>query len=188
MSILILDNYDSFTYNLVHLVEQFTDDFEVHRNDKISLSSVDKFDKILISPGPGLPKNAGILPVLLEKYSTSKSILGICLGMQAIVEHFGGRLYNLPNVMHGVSEETVINTKDPLFTEIPKKFACGRYHSWGVKVNELPPDLILLAEDKYDIAMAIKHATLPIKGIQFHPESILTPKGKQLIRNWILIS
>jgi anthranilate synthase component 2 len=186
MKILVLDNYDSFTYNLVHYLEKVGDaEIEVHRNDKISLKDVDKFDKILLSPGPGIPSEAGILLDVIKTYASSKSILGVCLGQQAIAEAFGGSLNNLSEVFHGVSTPIEIIAEDSLFKNIPKKLNVGRYHSWAVNKNDLPKELEVTAVDEQGNIMALKHKTYDVKGVQFHPESVLTEHGLQMIENWI---
>ncbi len=186
MKILVLDNYDSFTYNLVHYIEQCTDAvIEVHRNDQISLKEVAHFDKILLSPGPGIPSEAGILLDVIKTYSSSKSILGVCLGSQAIAETFGGTLTNLEEVFHGVALPAQIIIEDSIFKNIPKKLLVGRYHSWIVNKNDLPKDLEITCVDESDNIMALRHKKLDVRGVQFHPESILTEHGLQLIKNWL---
>lgn len=186
MKILVLDNYDSFTYNLVHYLERVSDaSIEVHRNDKITLKEIEKFDKILLSPGPGIPSEAGILLDVIKTYASSKSILGVCLGQQAIAEAFGGSLSNLSEVFHGVSTPIEIITEDSLFKNIPKKLNVGRYHSWAVNKDNLPSDLVVTAVDEQGSIMALKHETYDVKGVQFHPESVLTEHGLQMIENWI---
>jgi anthranilate synthase component 2 len=189
MKILVLDNYDSFTYNLVHLLKELGvgNDIEVHRNDKITLEEVGKFDKILLSPGPGLPSEAGIMPELIKKYASSKSILGICLGHQGISEIFGAKLENMKEVLHGVATKAFIqNQQEKLFRNIPSEIKTCRYHSWTV-VPESVPDHILevTAIDEYGKVMAIRHRDYDVKGLQFHPESILTEHGKEMIKNWL---
>lgn len=186
MMILVLDNYDSFTYNLVHYLEKVSDAIiEVHRNDKISLKDVNQFDKILLSPGPGIPSEAGILLEVIKTYASSKSILGVCLGQQAIAEAFGGSLNNLKDVFHGVATPIDIIGEDSLFKNIPKKFNVGRYHSWAVNKNDLPNELEVTAVDEQGSIMALKHKTYDVKGVQFHPESVLTEHGLQMIENWV---
>lgn len=187
MRVLIIDNYDSFTYNLVHQVEQFVSDFEVHRNDAISLEAAGQFDKILLSPGPGLPNDAGIMPALISKYSETKSILGICLGMQGIAEAFGGTLYNMPEVRHGeITKCSISDNKAPLFQGIASPFEVGHYHSWAVQAAGLPDCLIPTAVDEDGTLMALRHRTLDVRGVQFHPESVMTPQGLKMIGNWVL--
>lgn len=189
MKILVLDNYDSFVYNLVHLIYElgFEEKTEVHRNDKISLEEVEQFDKILLSPGPGLPKDAGIMPELIQKYAATKSILGVCLGHQAIAEAFGAELINLPKVLHGVSSNTTLQvTDDSFFSEIPESFQICHYHSWSVKPGTLKSPLELTALDDEGNIMALRHQEYSIRGVQFHPESILTENGKEMMLNWLL--
>ena len=186
MKILVFDNYDSFTYNLVHLVEKVCDyKIDVFRNDKISLLEINKYDKILLSPGPGLPNEAGILLDVIKIYASTKSIMGVCLGLQAIGEVFGAKLKNLDNVYHGIATPVQIIKEDNLFNDCPKEFKAGRYHSWVVDTNGLPDcfDVTSIDEDKN--IMAMKHKTYNVKGVQFHPESILSEYGEQIIRNWI---
>jgi anthranilate synthase component 2 len=185
--ILILDNYDSFTYNLVHLVEKVGNSIlEVFRNDKISLEDAGMYDKILLSPGPGLPLEAGIMPQIVEKYSPTKSILGVCLGHQCIGEVFGGKLYNLPVPVHGkASEITISKPQDYLFSGLPKNLKVARYHSWVVDKNNIPDCIEITATDKDSVVMALSHKTYDVKGVQFHPESIMTEYGQELIANWI---
>jgi anthranilate synthase component 2 len=186
MKILVLDNYDSFTYNLVHYLEKATDAvIEVHRNDKISLKEIERFDKILLSPGPGIPSEAGILLDIIKKYASKKSILGICLGQQAIAEAFGGSLINLEEVFHGVATPINIIANDYIFKNIPEKLNVGRYHSWVVNKNDLPNELEITAADKFGNIMALRHKTLNVRGVQFHPESILTEYGFDIIANWL---
>ena len=186
MKLLILDNYDSFTYNLVHLIEKVSPiSFEVIRNDKIQLNDVDRFDKILLSPGPGLPKNAGIMPELITKYSASKNIFGVCLGLQAIGEAFGGTLKNLEEVAHGLSTPIKIIDKDILFKNCPVNFKVGRYHSWVLDELTLPSTLKVTAIDVKGNVMAIKHETLNVRAVQFHPESILSEYGEVILHNWL---
>lgn len=185
--ILLLDNYDSFTYNLYHIVNELGyNDIEVFRNDAISLEDIEKYDKIILSPGPGIPSEAGILLPLIQQYASRKSILGVCLGHQAIGEAFGAGLINLPNVYHGISSDIKIIADDPvLFQDLEQKIEVGRYHSWAVDCNELPKELIVTAIDDNGIIMALKHTTYDVHGIQFHPESVLTPLGKQMISNFL---
>lgn len=184
--LLVLDNYDSFTYNLVHLVKKVSDiSFDVVRNDKISLAEVNNYDKILLSPGPGLPKDAGIMPELLRKYSSSKSILGVCLGMQAIGETFNSKLKNLDTVFHGLATPIEVIQDDIIFEGCPKQFNVGRYHSWVVDQSGLSSDLVVTATDENNNIMALKHKTLDVRGVQFHPESILSEQGETIIRNWL---
>ena len=186
MKILLLDNYDSFTYNLVHYIEQVTyQSVDIHRNDEITLKDIEQYDKILLSPGAGLPKDAGIMPELIKTFYTTKSILGICLGQQAIAEAFGGSLINLNEVFHGVSTPIHIIADDVLFKNIPKQFNVGRYHSWVVNKMDLPTELEITAEDEFGNCMAVRHKTYNIRGVQFHPESILSEYGLEIIKNWV---
>ncbi len=189
MKILILDNYDSFTYNLVHYVEQECGaTVDVYRNDKIELAAVEAYDKILLSPGPGLPSESGILMDLIKTYAPTKDIFGVCLGLQAIAEAFGGSLYNLDRVMHGVATKTVLTAEtDPLFNGLPPDFLAGRYHSWAVSPENLPADLVVTAYDTDGTIMAARHKTFKLRGVQFHPESVLTEHGHLMIRNWLSI-
>lgn len=187
MQLLVLDNYDSFTFNLVHLIEKCSDiPFEVHRNDKISIAEAGKFDKILLSPGPGLPKDAGILKELIETYGASKSILGVCLGQQAIGEVFGANLRNLGEVYHGVAVPLKVIQQDLLFKDCPSSFSVGRYHSWVVDRENLPLELEVTAVDDKDMIMALRHKHYDVRGVQFHPESILSEHGETIMKNWLL--
>jgi anthranilate synthase component 2 len=187
MKILLFDNYDSFTYNLLHLVEQFDGvEVEVFRNDEIKIDEVRRFDKIILSPGPGLPDEAGILKEVIKEYSSSKNILGVCLGMQAIGEVFGGKLFNLEKVQHGVANTTtVIDESEVLFKNIPSSFKTGRYHSWMVSKENLPDCFKITSIDEQGNIMSLKHKTFDVRGVQFHPESILTEFGKEMMENWI---
>ncbi len=187
MKILVFDNYDSFTYNLVNYVEQCTDaPVTVVRNDEISLEAVDEFDKILLSPGPGLPAESGILLPLLRAYAAQKSILGVCLGQQAMAEAFGGRLLNLGRPFHGVATQMTIEDPDELlFQNVPTTFLAGRYHSWVVDRNHLPNCFRITATDDTGEIMGITHRQFDLRGVQFHPESILTEHGLTIIRNWV---
>lgn len=186
LKILVFDNYDSFTYNLVHYIETVTDhSIEIHRNDQISLSEIERFDKILLSPGPGLPSEAGILIDVIKKYASTKSIFGVCLGQQAIAEAFGGSLLNLQEVYHGVATSIDIIRDDILFKNIPTKFNVGRYHSWIVNKNYLPEELKITCIDQSGHIMGLTHTTFDLRSVQFHPESILTEYGLDIIKNWI---
>jgi anthranilate synthase component 2 len=188
MKLLILDNYDSFTYNLVHLVEKVSDiSFDVVKNDRIDVDAAGKYEKILISPGPGLPANAGIVPALISKYHTSRSILGVCLGLQAIGEAFHCKLKNLDMVYHGVAQPVNIISDDPLFSGCPKRFNVGRYHSWVIDEEKIHDDLVITATDDQALIMAARHARYDVRGVQFHPESILSEYGENIIRNWLNI-
>ncbi|MEN2282282.1 aminodeoxychorismate/anthranilate synthase component II [Algoriphagus sp. SE2] len=186
MRILVLDNYDSFTYNLVYIIRQlgYGSQMDIFRNDKISLEDVNQYDKILLSPGPGIPKDAGIMPDLLKKYSSTKSILGVCLGHQAIGEAFGGSLVNLSEVLHGVSSQVKVQS-DLLFIGVPDTFNIGRYHSWVIDESYLTPDLEIIARTPDNQIMGVRHKSFDVRGVQFHPESILTENGVQIIRNWL---
>ncbi len=186
MKLLLLDNYDSFTYNLVHLIEKVSDiEIEVFRNDEISIDEIEKYDKILLSPGPGLPTDAGIMPELLKRYSSTKSILGVCLGLQAIGESFGASLLNLDTVFHGLATPIKVNVEDIIFYNCPKTFTVGRYHSWVVDTHFFPEDLQITATDENGNIMALKHKIYDVRGVQFHPESILSEYGEILIKNWL---
>ncbi len=187
MKILVLDNYDSFTYNLVQYLDEITThQINVFRNDKIAIDEVEKYDCIVLSPGPGLPKDAGIMPELIKTYAQSKPILGICLGHQAIGECFGSKLENLKFAFHGVATPIKQNgLKSEIFQDIPTRFQAGRYHSWVIKKDTLVDELECIAVDDQTQIMAIKHKTKPIFGLQFHPESILTDHGKQMLKNFI---
>lgn len=185
-AILVFDNYDSFTYNLVHAVKKLSyTDVEVHRNDQISLDEIDRFDKIILSPGPGLPHESGILLDVIRTYAPTKSILGVCLGEQAIAEAFGGSLINLPEVYHGVATEINVINDDILFYDMLTKVSVGRYHSWVVNPETLPSCLKVTAVDENGMIMALKHKTYNVHGVQFHPESVLTPQGEQMLKNWL---
>ena len=186
MKLLVLDNYDSFTYNLVHLIEKVSNiSFEVIRNDKISLEDVKAFDKILLSPGPGLPKDAGIMPELIKHYGASKSILGVCLGLQAIGEAYGASLKNLDTVFHGLATPITIVSDDLLFKNCPKTFTVGRYHSWVISNQTLTNVLETTSVDDAGNIMAVKHKTYDVRGVQFHPESILSQYGETMMENWL---
>lgn len=189
MKVLIFDNYDSFTYNLVHMVEHILQQkTDVFRNDAIPLEKVKEYDKIILSPGPGIPSEAGSLLPLIKEYAASKSILGVCLGHQAIGESFGGKLVNLSTVFHGVANNVNINKNIPLpkiFNGIPETFEAGRYHSWIVSDEQMPDVLEVTARDENGYIMAMQHKTYDVQGVQFHPESVLTPCGETIIRNWL---
>ncbi len=187
MKILVFDNYDSFTYNLVHYVEKILNNkVDVFRNDEISLEEVNKYDKIILSPGPGIPDEANLLKPLIKEYGSSKSILGVCLGLQAIAEVYGGSLINLNTVYHGVSTMIDQVEKDEvIFRGIPNEFEAGRYHSWIVDEKRLPNCFKISSMDKNGQIMSLFHTEHDVRGVQFHPESILTPDGEQMIRNWL---
>lgn len=209
MKVLVFDNYDSFTYNLVHLVEKILGEKpDVVRNDEITLEEVEAYDKIILSPGPGLPSEAGLLLPLIKQYASRKSILGVCLGHQAIGEAFGGKLVNLSSVYHGVATPVTITkrdkaneesetfskahsttlpsgTKQDLFYDLPETIAVGRYHSWVVDDQDFPAELEITARDENGYIMALQHKTYDVQGVQFHPESVLTPEGETILRNWL---
>ena len=201
LKILVFDNYDSFTYNLVHLVEKITHEkVEVHRNDQIPLEKVKDFNKIILSPGPGIPEEAGLLLPLIKEYASSKSILGVCLGHQAIGEAFGGKLINLSSVFHGVATPVKVMSRESsivsdsrltsrvsrdLFEGLPNVLEAGRYHSWVVSKDNFPEELEITAEDENGMIMGLQHKTYDVQGVQFHPESVLTPKGEDIMRNWL---
>ena len=184
-NLLVIDNYDSFTYNLVHYLEDLECNVKVVRNDKLSLDDVEPFDKIVLSPGPGIPDEAGLLKDIIKRYAPSKSILGVCLGQQAIGEVFGGSLINLEDVYHGVSTKVTITVPDePLFKGLDKEIEVGRYHSWVVH-PDLPKDLEATSFDENGQVMSLRHKIYDVKGVQYHPESVLTPHGKLILKNWI---
>jgi len=188
MKILVLDNYDSFTYNLVQYLQELSEyPIDVIRNDAISLEAVEAYDLIVLSPGPGVPKDAGIMPELIKKYAATKIIFGVCLGLQAIGEAFGGTLHNLNQVFHGIETTIEItDTQDALFKEIPQGIKVGRYHSWVVNKEELPENLKITAVDAEGMIMALQHKTYAVSGVQFHPESIMTEYGKEMLKNVLL--
>ena len=185
MKIVIIDNYDSFTYNLSHLVKELGAEVTVYRNDQFELPQLEEFDKILLSPGPGIPVESGLLIDVIRAYAGRKPILGICLGEQAIGEVMGGTLVNLSEVYHGVQTPATIIADDYIFEGLPKKIQVGRYHSWVVDAASMPDCLDTLALSDEGFVMALRHKTLDLRGIQFHPESVLTPDGKQIIYNWL---
>ncbi len=184
MKCLIIDNYDSFTYNLVYLVKELNAEHRVVRNDKFELGEVEDFDKIILSPGPGIPEEAGKLKEVIKTYAHKKSILGVCLGEQAIAEVFGGKLINLEKVYHGVKTKIEICKDDYIFNNIPQVFEAGRYHSWVVS-PELPDEIECIARDEQQQIMAIRHKKQDVRGVQFHPESIMTTDGKRIIENFL---
>ena len=187
MNILILDNYDSFTYNLVHMVEKITGVFPaVFRNDEISIADVGTYDLIMLSPGPGIPDEAGILKEVIKTYAGKKPIFGVCLGLQAITEVFGGKILNMDEVYHGVATEMTVTKDDTvIFKEVPSQFPAARYHSWIASNEHLPKELEITAVDEEGGIMAIRHKEYNISAVQFHPESILTDVGEQIVRNFI---
>ena len=188
MKLLVLDNYDSFTYNLVHLLREILGtEIDVYRNDKIELSAVNDYSHVVLSPGPGIPSKAGIMPELIKSYGSSKKILGVCLGHQAIAEAYGAELYNLPEVLHGLHSTLATNTDTAIFQGLPQQIQIGHYHSWAVKEETLPAELKVLAKDTHGHIAAIKHVKHEVTGLQFHPESVLTEGGEQMLRNWLKI-
>jgi anthranilate synthase component II len=187
MKILVYDNYDSFTYNLVHLVEHIMKQkVDVFRNDKLPMENVSVYDKIILSPGPGIPSEAGQLLELIGIYAPTKSILGVCLGHQAIGESFGGKLTNLSKVYHGVATPIEIGKAEGVFSGLPSTIEVGRYHSWVVSDEGLPADLEVTARDEQGLIMAMRHKKYDVTGVQFHPESVLTPDGEKMMRNWLM--
>ncbi len=185
MKIVIIDNYDSFTYNLAHLVKELGAEVTVFRNDQFQLSELDRFDKIILSPGPGIPSEAGLLMDVIKKYAGRKPMLGVCLGHQAIGEAFGAKLTNLSEVYHGVATPCTQFGNDPIFEGLPKRIEIGRYHSWVVDKSGFPDCLDITAVSDDGQIMGLKHKNYDIRGIQFHPESVLTPDGKKMIQNWL---
>lgn len=186
MKILVFDNYDSFTYNLVHLVEKITHEkVDVYRNDQIPLEKIKEYDKIILSPGPGIPSEAGLLLDVIREYAPTKSILGVCLGHQAIGQVFGGELENLSSVFHGVATPCQIETGNVLFRGLPGQIEVGRYHSWVVKEEGFPDELEITARDENNYIMGLQHRKYDVRGVQFHPESVLTPEGEAILRNWL---
>lgn len=191
MKILVFDNYDSFTYNLVHLVEKILHEkVDVFRNDELPMEKVRDYDRIILSPGPGIPSEAGMLLPLIREYAASKPILGVCLGHQAIGEVFGGTLVNLSSVYHGVATPVIVRSeksgnRSRLFDGLPDEFAVGRYHSWVVDEKDFPEELEITARDQNGFVMALQHTKYDIQGVQFHPESVLTPDGETILRNWL---
>lgn len=183
--VLVIDNYDSFTYNLVHYLEELDCEVTVMRNDKLTLDDVLPFDRLVLSPGPGIPDEAGLLKPIISTYASSKSILGVCLGQQAIAEVFGGSLINLKEVYHGVSTRISTLVEDEiLFRGLPKELEVGRYHSWVVQ-KDLPTELEATSIDENGEIMSLRHKEFDVRAVQFHPESVLTPYGKQMLKNWI---
>lgn len=188
MNILLIDNYDSFTYNLFqYIIEEGGADVNVTvwRNDSFELDDVERFDKIILSPGPGVPDEAGLLKAVIRRYAPTKPILGVCLGEQAIGEVFGAGIHNLPTVFHGIQSKVSIVADDYIFSNMPENILVGRYHSWVVKQNKFPAELEVTALSEEGLVMALRHRTYDVHGIQFHPESILTPEGRRMIRNFI---
>ncbi|MCG8699516.1 MAG: aminodeoxychorismate/anthranilate synthase component II [Bacteroidales bacterium] len=189
MKIIVIDNYDSFTYNLVHYLREITgQEIDVFRNDEISIEEVGNYDKILLSPGPGIPIESGICLDVIKTYAASKSIMGVCLGHQSIGEAFGSKLTNLDTVYHGVETPVrIIEKEDPLFKDIPGRIQVGRYHSWVVDKEGLSDDLVITSEDDNGMIMGLSHKSYDVRGVQFHPESVLTQEGMQIMKNWINI-
>lgn len=186
IKILVLDNYDSFTYNLVHIIRENGYALDIYRNDKIELEAVKQYDKILISPGPGIPDEAGIMKALVREYGSTKSILGICLGHQGIAEVYGAQLFNIPNVLHGVtSTGAVVDQQEYLFQDVSQIFQATHYHSWAVKPESISTDLKVTAVNEEGLIMGLRHVRYDVRGLQFHPESIMTPEGPKMIKNWL---
>ena len=186
MKVAVIDNYDSFTYNLVHYLEDLGAKVTVFRNDEFDLQELESFQKILLSPGPGIPDEAGLLKQAIKHFASTKSILGICLGQQAIGEVFGGNLINLEKVYHGVATKVTLEVNDEdLFKDIPTEFEVGRYHSWVVSNDGFPEELEITSKDENGQIMSLRHKKLDVKGVQFHPESVLTPHGKTILKNWL---
>ena len=185
MKTVIIDNYDSFTYNLAHLVKELGAEVDVLRNDKLELEELEKYDKIILSPGPGIPEEAGLLLEVIRTYAGRKPILGVCLGEQAIGQAFGGKLTNLSEVFHGIQTNVKIKNKDYIFSGLPTEIPVGRYHSWVVDTDGFPEELVITAISSEGQIMALKHREYDVHGIQFHPESVLTPDGKQIVGNWL---
>ncbi len=187
MKIVIIDNYDSFTYNLAHLVKELGTEVTVLRNDQFKLDDLEVYSKIILSPGPGIPSEAGLLCDVIRRYAGHKPILGVCLGHQAIGEVFGGKLENLSDVFHGVATEGTQFGNDALFSGLPRRITMGRYHSWVVSKDNFPSCLEVTAESDEGQIMALKHKELNVRGIQFHPESVLTPEGRKMLQNWLFL-
>lgn len=186
MNILVIDNYDSFTYNLVHYLEDLNCEVTVYRNDEFDIDEIKNFDKILLSPGPGIPDEAGLLKEVIKTYAATKSILGVCLGQQAIGEVFGGSLINLEKVYHGVATNVnILVDNESLFDGLEKQIEVGRYHSWVVNTDDFPDVLEITSTDENGQIMSLRHKTYDVRGVQFHPESVLTPNGKKILENWV---
>lgn len=186
MKILVLDNYDSFTYNLVHIIRALGHPVDIYRNDKISLDAVKQYDKIMLSPGPGIPDEAGIMKDLVKEYGATKSILGICLGHQGIGEVFGATLFNIPKVLHGVTSMATVTDRDEiLFKGVSNTFQATHYHSWAVVKESFTPELKITAINTDGLVMGLRHVKYDVKGLQFHPESVMTPEGPRMIENWL---
>lgn len=189
MKILVLDNYDSFTYNLVHIIRElgYGDQLDIYRNDKIGLDEVEAYDAVLLSPGPGVPKDAGIMPALIDRYAATKNILGVCLGHQAIGEAFGASLFNLPVVFHGITTPVRVLGDPLLHRDLPDSFTVCRYHSWVIAPDGFPEELEITAVDEDGQIMGVQHKEYRVRGVQYHPESIMTEHGKKMIENWLAI-
>lgn len=186
MKLLVLDNYDSFTYNLVHIIRELKYAVDIVRNDKISVEAVKQYDKILLSPGPGIPDEAGIMKAVIREYGASKSILGVCLGHQGIGEVYGAMLYNIPRVLHGVTSQVEIkDTDEYMFKGVTPQFQATHYHSWAVMPESFTPELKITAVNADGLVMALRHTRYDVRGVQFHPESIMTPEGPKMIENWL---
>ncbi len=187
MKIVVIDNYDSFTYNLVHAIKKITGlQVDVFRNDQIKLEDLEKYDKIVLSPGPGIPEEAGLLLEIIKMYAPKKSMLGVCLGHQAIGEAFGGKLFNMSKVLHGIATPVELTeSKSVLFEGLPDSFEVGRYHSWIVQQDELPDCFQITSYDTDGFIMSMKHKEFDVEGVQFHPESVLTPLGEKILENWL---
>ncbi|WP_353722694.1 aminodeoxychorismate/anthranilate synthase component II [Dyadobacter sp. 676] len=188
MKILVLDNYDSFTYNLVYILRELHDQVDIYRNDKIALEDVGNYDKILLSPGPGIPSEAGIMHEVIREYGPSKSILGICLGHQGIGEVYGAALENMTDVLHGIADTAIVtDASERIFKGLPTEIKVGRYHSWTVIPETFTDDLTITAVDEKGRVMGLSHKKYDVKGLQFHPESVLTEHGKEMLQNWLQI-
>lgn len=187
MKILVIDNYDSFTYNLVHAIKKISGQaVDVYRNDEISLKEINKYDKIVLSPGPGIPEEAGLLLDIIKEYAPKKCMLGVCLGHQAIGQAFGGKLHNMNRVLHGIATPVKLTqNKSVLFNSLPETFEVGRYHSWIVQDEKLPDCFEVTSYDEDGMIMSMKHKDFDVQGVQFHPESVLTPLGEKMIENWL---
>ncbi len=185
--VFVIDNYDSFTYNLVHILRELglEEVTRIVKNDQFYLDEIEEYDHLLLSPGSGMPKNGGLMPDTINKYASSKNILGVCLGHQAIGEAFGGELYHLPQVYHGVRTPIDIISKDRIFSGLPQSFNVCRYHSWVIKKESIPSDLVITSVDENGNIMSVKHQKYNVRGVQFHPESIITEYGREMIKNWL---
>jgi anthranilate synthase component 2 len=185
MKVLILDNFDSFTYNLSHYLGALGSNVDVIRNDALDLDKVTSYDRVILSPGPGLPSDAGCMHALINRYAGKLPILGICLGHQGIAEHFGAKLFNMTEVIHGRSTVCIPCEEDALFNGLPDHFDVGHYHSWAVSQNDFPKSLVITSKSDSGLILSFRHTSMDIKGLQFHPESILTPHGRRIIQNWL---